>query len=887
MTDPQARLSASLADRYVIERELGAGGMATVYLAHDVRHDRKVALKVLRPELSAILGAERFLHEIKTTANLQHPHILSLFDSGEADGLVYYVMPYVEGESLRDRLQREKQLPVEDAVRIAREVADALEYAHQHGIVHRDIKPENILLHGGHAMVADFGIALAAARSEGGTRMTETGMSLGTPHYMSPEQSMGEREITPKADIYALGCVLYEMLTAEPPFTGATAQAIIARVMTEEPRSLTLQRKTIPPHVEAAVERALQKLPADRFASAAEFAAALADNGAKSERYGGAATRGTSARRSRTPGPRPLTPWLLVVSGLALGALGLAAGRALWHQRPPSFPPVVLRYAMILPDSAAFQDANGNTLAYAPDGSAFAYTSRSGLMLRYADRADAVPVPGGRRGVGPFFSADGRWLGYQEGSRLVKVPLAGGAPVSICDSCTGTAFDWGSDDTVRYHMALPENVNARVLMAVSARGGRPHEIVRPDSASGELFRSPVLLTGRRTVLFTIWKGAASRLAALDLRTRTVTRFDQPGFSPHWVDAGFVVLGNTDGSLLALPFDADRVRATGAPVTIARDVLNADATASRAAVSASGSIVYPQSGVFSQRQLTLVSRSGQTTALAAEPRAFANPRFSPDGRLIAVDITDETGRGRDVWVFDVTQRAWSRVTTNGISDRPIWTPDGRRLVYSSNDDLWWIAADGSARPESLLVAFGTRFAGSVTPDGREVVFTDNGGAQDGIRRLAFDSAPAARVVIPAAFSESAPALSPDGHWLAYQSDEAGRMEVYVRPYPDPGARVPVSVLGGSEPVWSRDGRELFYRSGDSLLAASVSLSPVFAITARRGLFAGAFLSGGLFREYDVAPDGQHFVMIRGGSAKSVLIALHNVFDRTVYDRQRRP
>ncbi|MGH9260904.1 MAG: serine/threonine-protein kinase, partial [Acidimicrobiales bacterium] len=241
------RLAAALSDRYRIERELGYGGMATVYLAYDVRHDRKVALKVLRPELSAILGAGRFLAEIRTTANLPHPHILSLFDSGEADGLVYYVMPFVDGESLRDRLKREHQLPVDDAVRIAREVADALEYAHRHGVVHRDIKPENILLHGGHALVADFGIALAVSRSEGGTRMTETGMSLGTPHYMSPEQAMGEREITPKSDIYALGCVLYEMLTAEPPFVGATAQAIVARVMTEEPRSLTLQRRTIPP----------------------------------------------------------------------------------------------------------------------------------------------------------------------------------------------------------------------------------------------------------------------------------------------------------------------------------------------------------------------------------------------------------------------------------------------------------------------------------------------------------------------------------------------------------------------------------------------------------------------------------------------------------------
>ncbi|MDO8666603.1 MAG: serine/threonine-protein kinase, partial [Gemmatimonadales bacterium] len=217
---PVERLTSALADRYAVERELGAGGMATVYLARDLRHDRHVALKVLRPELAAILGGDRFLKEIRLTANLQHPHILSLFDSGEADGLVYYVMPYVEGESLRDRLTREKQLPVEDAVRIAREVADALEYAHQQGVVHRDIKPENILLHGGHAMVADFGIALAVS-SVGGTRMTETGMSLGTPHYMAPEQAMGEREITPKADVYALGCVLYEMLTAEPPFVGA------------------------------------------------------------------------------------------------------------------------------------------------------------------------------------------------------------------------------------------------------------------------------------------------------------------------------------------------------------------------------------------------------------------------------------------------------------------------------------------------------------------------------------------------------------------------------------------------------------------------------------------------------------------------------------------
>ncbi len=298
-------LTTALADRYRIERELGAGGMATVYLAHDLRHDRRVALKVLRPELAAMIGAERFLAEIKVTANLQHPHILALFESGRTGGaggadLVYYVMPYVEGETLRGRLTRERQLPVDEALRLAREVADALEYAHGHGVVHRDIKPENILLHGGHALVADFGIALAASRSDGATRMTETGMSLGTPHYMSPEQAMGERDITARSDIYALGCVLYEMLTGEPPFTGPSAQAIVARVMTEEPRSLTLQRRSVPPAVEDAVLTALEKLPADRFPSAAAFAAALdgSATGRAPTRRGPAAhaRRGTALR---------------------------------------------------------------------------------------------------------------------------------------------------------------------------------------------------------------------------------------------------------------------------------------------------------------------------------------------------------------------------------------------------------------------------------------------------------------------------------------------------------------------------------------------------------------------------------------------------------------
>ncbi len=277
MSDPVTRLNAALSGRYAIERELGEGGMATVYLADDLKHERKVALKVLKPELAAVVGAERFLAEIKTTANLTHPHILPLHDSGEADSFLFYVMPHIEGESLRERIDREKQLGVDDAVGITQKVANALDYAHENGVVHRDIKPGNILLSAqGEPLVADFGIALAVAQAGAG-RITETGLSLGTPHYMSPEQATGDRDVDPRSDVYALGCVLYEMLAGQPPFLAATAQAVLVKILTADAPSITSERRTVPPHVGHALARALEKLPADRFTSAAEFAAALGD----------------------------------------------------------------------------------------------------------------------------------------------------------------------------------------------------------------------------------------------------------------------------------------------------------------------------------------------------------------------------------------------------------------------------------------------------------------------------------------------------------------------------------------------------------------------------------------------------------------------------------
>ena len=321
MSEIPSRLSTALADRYTMEREIGSGGMATVYLAEDLRHDRPVALKVLKPELAAALGPDRFLREIKTTAQLRHPHILPLLDSGDADGTLFYVMPYVEGESLRDRLNREKQLPVEDALRIAREVADALSYAHSHDVLHRDIKPENILLESGHAVVADFGIARALTAA-GGEKLTETGMAVGTPAYMSPEQSAGEPAIDGRSDLYALGCVLYEMLAGEPPFTGPTAQAIIAKRLAEPPPRVSVVRDAVPASVDAALTRALARVPADRFGTAAQFAQALT-----------AAAGGEPSETRRT---RPLTRRVVaLIAGLTVVAAGVGVVLKTGVLRPP------------------------------------------------------------------------------------------------------------------------------------------------------------------------------------------------------------------------------------------------------------------------------------------------------------------------------------------------------------------------------------------------------------------------------------------------------------------------------------------------------------------------------------------------------------------------
>ncbi|MGE5927476.1 MAG: protein kinase domain-containing protein [Gemmatimonadota bacterium] len=843
---------------YLLDRELGRGGMATVYLARDPKHGRQVAVKVLHPELAVLLGTERFLREIRVIATLQHPHIVGLIDSGvfgaddgELAGRPYYVMPYVAGESLRDRLEREGQLPVGDALRIAGEVAAALDYAHRHGVIHRDIKPENILLAEGSALVTDFGIALAVEQA-GGARMTQTGLSLGTPSYMSPEQAMGERTITARSDIYALGAVTYEMLAGEPPFTGPTVQAVVARVLSEAPRPIRATRPAVRPEVEAAIMRALERLPADRFGSAAEFSAALS------------AAPGTMGAAAPVPAGRSRIVTFLPWAALLLGALmvGFAASR------PRSAPvPPVYRFLVSLPPNAALTSNILSVMALSPDGTRLAYNGRdtTGLLrlyLRSMDDLEPVPVPGSENAAAPLFSPDGQWLAFRTGTRMVRVPLAGGPVEPICEVGGLVRPTWLGRDALVF--ADPRGLN------ICTPGNAATTILAADS--GESFQLPHALPGDRIVLVGVTRTEGSRIVAVDVDDRSVTDLELPGSDPHYVDTGHLVYLGPDGLVRAIAFDLDALEVRGEPIVV-DETLPVTYAMALVAIARNGTMMSAQNRT--EYALELVDRTGRGERLLARTGEFAEPSVSPDGRHIAARLGD------DIWLLDRNGGALTRLTFERAASRPVWSLDGREVAYvlqqRAEMDLRIITADGSGSARALPEPADQPWEVDFTADGHSLLVRTAGGpGSRDIWLVPRDSASAPTGLLTTAADELAPTLSRDGRWMAYVSNESGRAEVYVRAYPGMGGRYQVSLDGGTEPVWSRDGRELFYRSGSALLAAEIRPGSEFDVVRRTRLFdEPEFAIDLTHRFYDVTPDGR-FVMVRDLEGGSLLNVTLNFF-----------
>ena len=873
-----AALSAALADRYRIDRELGAGGMATVYLAHDLKHERPVALKVLRPELAAVIGAERFLTEIKVTANLQHPHILPLHDSGEAGGFLYYVMPFIEGESLRDRLTREQQLPVTDAVRITGEVASALDYAHRQGVVHRDIKPENILLHDGRALVADFGIALAASRTAG-ARMTETGMSLGTPTYMSPEQAMGEREITARSDVYALGCVAYELLAGEPPFTGPTAQAIVARVMTERPRALRAQRATVPPHVEAAIQTALEKLPADRFPTVAAFATALADPSyatAASTVLLPAASADASAGRARVGGARRAVFTVATV----LGAIALGGGAG-WLARAGRTPtPSVVRFPLTVPAGLRLAEGvlTGESFAISPDGRtvvmAVTYDSgadrRARLYVRTLDQLEGAILPGTEAATSPFFSPDGKWIGFFTGTgrTLKKVAVAGGPPITLAD---GTSLrqhgSWTAEGEIVFSNA------SRQLVVMSAAGGRITPVPVKDSVAS-YYWAEALPDSPWILSMYCPRGCGTHDLVVVHRETGERRAVIPGATRGWyLPIGVLVYGTDEGAVFGVPFDPVRATTSGEPIPLVEDVQLAADFGTMLTLSASGEMAYVPLTNAGTAQIVAVGSDGSERTVLDRSGAYANPRWAPDGKRIALDLRSRNGT--QVWVYDLGSQTMTQLTRDGENVRPAWSPDGLRIAFSGSNGVMWMPADGSGPPEPVM-------EGAALPGTTAISWTRDGAflIVDGLPPVpghaTREDVFAVSTVPPRALESlvSTPAndqvgiVSPDGQWLAYVSDESESQKVYVRPFRRPGGRFLISTGAGEEPLWAGPASLLYVDpDAQALMRAELTMGTAVDVTHRtlvRDLRPYTTGSAGWWN-YDVTRDGRDLLFVKPARA----------------------
>jgi serine/threonine-protein kinase len=872
--DVAAHLSSALAGRYTIDREIGAGGMATVYLARDVRHDRRVALKVLKPELGAVLGVDRFLSEIRVTANLQHPNLLPLFDSGEADGHLYYVMPFIEGESLRHRIDREKQLPVDEALHIGTAIAGALDYAHRHGVIHRDLKPENILLHEGQPLVADFGIALAVSNA-GGARITQTGLSLGTPQYMSPEQATGDRTIDGRTDIYSLGAVLYEMLTGDPPHLGSTAQAVIAKVLTDRPRSVRASRASVPAHVSSAIDRALEKLPADRFASAHEFSEAL---------RGKVIVGHETDRTAPVAAPRTtrVTPALALLGAATVVASALALWGWLRSSPVPNAAPA--RFIVTLPPDVAVDNVFA-PLTITRDGRTIVFRAWVGssirLVRRRIDELDVQSLPGTEGGGWPTISPDSRWVAFRNGSQLRKTPVDGGPSVVIAgiSEAAGNGFDWASNDAI---VIGSGGSKAPVLQVVSASGGKISLVGKLDSANGEVAQSwPRVLSDGNTVVYTSWPKEGlpgARLAVTTLSSGESRILDVAGTTPLGVYEGHLLYVSGDGVLMAIPFDIRARKTTGPPIALIEGInVNRAVGAARVALANNGTLVYLSGGTASQ--LVATDSTGVAQTLLPQADYFAAPAWSPDGRRIALSIANPLGN--DIWIYDVASRALSRFTSDGSSNNPVWTLDGTHIVFSSSRggraSAWWQLADGSKPAEKLFEAPGRVITeAAMAPDGHTIVYRTQ--PQNEIFSVDVTGDRTPKVLVPDRFTKVHPALSPNGKWLAYSSNESTVPQVMLRPFPGSGGATQVSVDGGTEPVWSPNGRQLYYRHGRQVMAVTVTESPTLTLGERRVLFDGPYVTLGLggHQSMSVSPDGKRFVLLKRLDDDSRLVVTTNWF-----------
>jgi eukaryotic-like serine/threonine-protein kinase len=879
---------------YEIVAALGAGGMGEVYRASDRRLNRDVAIKVLLPAVANDPDRlTRFSREAQVLASLNHPNIAHIHGLEESDGIRALVMELVEGPTLADRIAR-GPIALEEALPIAKQIAEALEAAHQQGIIHRDLKPANLKVRpDGTVKVLDFGLAKAmdpiAASTVSPTmsptltvNATVAGIMLGTAAYMSPEQAKG-RPADKRSDLWAFGCVLFEMLTGRQTFgSGETVAEAVAAILKTEPDWTALPAET-PAALRRLVRRCLEKDHRRRLDSAA--VARLEIDDALTLATTDALPTADVDRRSRVAGWR--LAGLVAVAGLAVAVAAFTAGTVTRPAHVPAAP--VSRFAISLPPAQQLAHGfNDRDIAMSADGTRIVYTAgdQARLMVRALDQLDAVPLAGVANARAPFLSPDGRWVGYferlDEGTNVAsvmqrtvlrRVSIAGGPPNDVA-TLTGASRGavWGPNDAI----LLATSDTSTGILRCPVSTGELSVLTRPDAAQGEPDHYfPSLLPGARGVLFTIVEPGRRGVAVLDAQTGARKTLIQSGSQAEYVESGHLIYADR-GALWAVRFDLSTLQVIGDAVPVVDQVLTLGAA--DFAVAPRGTVVYAPIASSRSRSLAWITRDGAEQPIAAPARAYMRARISPDGKRAAIQLSD---RRSQIWTWDFARATFTSLLFDSSMDflNPIWTPSGTHLVFGMSinartSDLYRRAADGTGANERLTNNDRTQRPNAITPDGRYLIFEElTPTAGYDFMQLSLTGPPRVEPLLGTPFDERDASVSPDGRWMAYESNDSGQSQVYVRRFPRvDDARYLVSTGGGRTPVWSPTGREIFFVSGSSILAAAVELTPTFSAVATTKLFDshsslldGRFGGSGSVRTYDVSPDGKRFLMIKDNAA----------------------
>lgn len=849
-----------------IERELGRGAMGVVYLAHDTKLDRSVAVKSLTNEVTVSPDARsRFMREAKVLASLNHPNIAAIYEELEqADGVTYLVLEYVPGRTLAE-LIAEGGLRQEEALAIALQIAEALAAAHDHGVIHRDLKPDNIkITPEDEIKILDFGLAKAVDNRaiQRQTTVTEPGCVLGTPAYMSPEQVRG-KEADRRSDIWAFGCVLFEMLAGSIPFDGDTVSDMMAAVLEHDPNFESLP-DTVPTNIRVLLRRCLTKDPRRRLQHLGDAAIEISETlkpptGSPPD----------IAQRPVTSKPASRWRWAALLAFVVI-----AGNVAAWYLRPSGPPSQPARRFTIYPETAFEVEALWHhALALSPDGGDLAYVEqgrdgRRKIYLRALDEFRASPLPGTEGAISPFFSPDGEWIGYADHfqRKLKKVPVKGGEPIVLAESINFRGGSWTGDDVIIF---APSSQTG--LWRISGSGEDAEQLTIPDANTGETGHGwPQVLPDGERVLFTNFRNGGPdeyQIEVYSLRTQQRSVLFKGGSCARYIASDHIVYGRNE-TLYAVDFDPDKLEVTGPHVPVIPGVVTPPSRSAQFAVSPDGTLAYvPVRAISTELMPAWVDRQGKVTPVAVTPRNYNNARISSDGERVAFDIRD--GASRDIWIYDVNRTTLTPLTSDGGSSFPIWAPGDTSVLFASyRTGSLEILRQGvsGGEPESLATL--PKTAGipmSLSADGTELLLTwsdPNHPLWDGDLWVSAlgerDRKP--WPFIQRNYNQRHGVWSPDGKWIAYASDESGRWEVYVEPYPGTGVKTMISTDGGHQPLWSRDGKELFYRSGDKMMAATVRTEPEFDVAEITELFERRFLSRINYRSYDVTSDGT-FLMIQ--------------------------